>query len=56
MDAFVVVDRAQYTKLTGTTPADKIAYTPTDMYELTEEDSLKVKAIYNSLQPFIIKN
>lgn len=55
MDAFVVLDRAQYIKLTGVTPADK---TPTvsNSYTLTEADTNKVKAIYNALQPFIVKN
>ena len=56
MDAFVVLDREQYIKLTGITPPDKIAYFPENQYQLTEEDQQKVKNVYNVLQPFIIKN
>lgn len=56
MDAFVVVDRQQYIKLTGITPSYKTAYDPWNTYILTQEDQQKVKTIYNVLQPFIIKN
>lgn len=57
MDAFVVIDKSQYQKLTGITPTYKPAKTPTnDWYILTEEDQQKVKNIYNVLLPFIIKN
>ncbi len=56
MDAFVVLDKEQYIKLTGITPSYKTAYDPWDVYTLTQEDQQKVKTIYNVLQPFIIKN
>ena len=38
MDAFVVVDRETYIKLTWYTPARKEPYIPEDQYELTEKD------------------
>ncbi len=55
MDAFVVLDREQYIKLTGFVPDKKTPYNPVE-YQLTEADSLKVKAIYNVLQSYIRKN
>lgn len=56
MDAFVVLDRQQYIKLTGITPPNKTPYDPGEQYQLTEKDQQKVKTIYNALQPFIVKN
>lgn len=38
MDAFVVVDRETYIKLTWYTPKAKNPYIPDNLYELTEED------------------
>ena len=38
MDAFVVVDRETYIKLTGYTPKAKTPYASENTYELTEED------------------
>lgn len=56
MDAFVVLTKDQYIKLTGVTPSSKVAYYPENKYELTDKDQEKVKNIYNTLQPFIVKN
>lgn len=56
MDSFVVLTREQYIKLTSLTPPSKTPYvSPTD-YILSDNDNKKIKAIYSSLQPFIIKN
>ena len=38
MDAFVVVDRETYIKLTGYTPQEKEPYVPENQYTLTEND------------------
>lgn len=38
MDAFVVVDRETYIKLTWYTPAKKTPYVPDNQYELTDKD------------------
>lgn len=38
MDAFVVVDRETYIKLTWYTPAEKTPYVPENQYKLTEKD------------------
>lgn len=56
MDAFVVLDREQYTKLTWITPANKTVHNSWEQYQLTEKDQQKIKSIYNALQPFISKN
>ena len=56
MDAFVVLTKDQYTKLTGLTPSTKTVSVPETEYTLSDTDQGKVKGIYNSLQPFIVKN
>ena len=56
MDSFVVLDRDQYTKLTGITPPNKTPHSPGEQYQLTQKDQQKVKNIYNALQPFIVQN
>ena len=48
MDAFVVVDRETYIKLTWYTPASKTPYEPENKYELTEKD-IKTIDIFDSL-------
>jgi len=56
MDAFVVLTRDQYIKLTNTTPTNKTPYNPWIQYKLTDEDNQKIKNVYNILQSYIAKN
>ncbi len=55
MDAFVVLTREQYIKLTGLTLSEKTPYDPENQYILTDTDNQKIKTIYNTLQSFISK-
>jgi hypothetical protein len=56
MDAFVVLTRDEYIKLTWITPPVKWAYCANITYQLNDKDRETVKTIYNVLQKFIIQN
>lgn len=49
MDAFVVLNRDEYIKLTGQTPAQKTPYIPKDTYTMTPEETQQVKVMYEVL-------
>ena len=53
MDAFVVVDRETYIKLTWYTPAEKDPYVPENLYELTEKDMQTVNLIDSVLKQLV---
>jgi len=53
MDAFVVVDRETYIKLTWYTPAEKIAYVPENQYELTEKDMKTIELFDSALKKLV---
>ena len=54
MDAFVVVDRETYIKLTWYTPKNKTPYEPENQYELTDNDMKTVNA-FDSLLKKLVK-
>jgi hypothetical protein len=56
MDAFVVLTRDEYIKLTGIIPPSKAQYYPYVPYQLSDSDREIIKKIYNVLQKFIIQN
>lgn len=53
MDAFVVVDRETYIKLTWYTPKDKTPYEPENKYELTDNDMKTVNAFDSVLKQLV---
>lgn len=53
MDAFVVVDRETYIKLTWYTPKYKIPYEPENQYELTDNDMKTVNVFDSVLKKFV---
>lgn len=54
MDAFVVVDRETYIKLTWYTPDKKEPYVPEYQYELTDED-MQVVDVFDSIFKDLVK-
>jgi hypothetical protein len=56
MDAYVVLTKDQYKQLTNITPTFKTTYTPPTTYTLNNEDTTRIKNLYNALQAFIKKN
>jgi len=55
MDAFVVVDRETYIKLTWYTPRKRTSYTPENKYELTNEDLNIVTLLESAFQKLVKK-
>lgn len=53
MDAYVVLTKQQYKDLTSTTPTFTTPFTPPTTYQMTQEDTTKIKNLYNALQLFI---
>lgn len=53
MDAFVIVDRDTYIKLTGYTPEEKEPYVPENLYTLTADDEELVDNICSSLKKIL---
>jgi len=53
MDAFVVVDRETYIKLTWYTPQNKTPYVPENQYELTENDMKTVNTFDSVLKKLV---
>lgn len=53
MDAFVVVDRETYIKLTWYTPKYKTPYEPENQYELTDNDMKTVNVFDSVLKKFV---
>ena len=53
MDAFVVVDRETYIKLTWYTPSKKTPYVPENQYELTEKDMKTVELMDSVLKKLV---
>ena len=53
MDAFVVVDRETYIKLTWYTPKNKTPYEPDNQYELTDNDMKTVNAFDSVLKKLV---
>ena len=55
MDAFVVVDRETYIKLTWYTPKKKTPYVPDNFYELTKDDLNIVTLLEAAFQKLVKK-
>ena len=55
MDAFVVLNREEYSKLTKTTPALQTPYTPQDTYVMSDKENKTVKMLYDVLYKDIKK-
>lgn len=53
MDAFVVVDRETYIKLTWYTPKNKTPYEPENQYELTEKDMKTIELFDSALKKLV---
>ena len=53
MDAFVVVDRETYIKLTWYTPKNKTPYEPDNQYELTEKDMQTIELFDSALKKLV---
>ncbi len=56
MDAYVVLTKEQYKKLTNITSTFKTPFTPPTTYTLNNDDTTKIKNLYTALQAFIKKN
>jgi hypothetical protein len=56
MDAFVVLTKDQYIKLTSITPTFSTPYTIPETYTLNQGDTKNIQKIYTTLQTYIKKN